>query len=199
MLDKNAGLRLRTYTGEEECRPLVEWLNRHGQTPAGLRIQAWLSFLHVLSEAEPSVAGAVGTRDLKEVIAALAKGQGSRAESLRRLLKDPGLPKNRLRVKVKFECVGETRRVVPVIAADTVEGEAQLTALRISQKGVLDRVKKCPRCGTWFFARFQHQRFCKTKCQQKHYRDSDAWKAKRRVWMRDYYARNRKKEMLNIK
>lgn len=199
MLDNSDSPRLRTYTGEEECRALVEWLNRYGQTPAGLRIQAWISFLHVLSEAAPSLAGAVGTLDLKEVIAALAKGQGSRAESLRRLLKDPGLPKVRIHVKVKFEGVEETRRVVPVITADTVEGEALLTALRISQKGVLDRVRKCPRCGKWFFARFRHQRFCHQECQQKHYRDSEAWKEHRREWMRDYYRTNRAKEMPGIK
>ncbi len=184
---------LRTYTGEEECRPLVEWLNRNGQTPAGLRIQAWLSFLHILSEAAPSLGGAGGTLDLKGLIAAVAKGQGgSRAESLRRLLKDPGIPKVRLRVKVKFEGVGETRRVVPFVAADTVEGETLLIALRVSQKGVLDRVRKCPWCGKWFFARFQHQCFCQTKCQQEHFRDSDAWKEHRREWMRDYYRKTYK-------
>jgi hypothetical protein len=184
---------LRTYTGEEECRAMVDWLNRNGQTPAGLRIQAWLSFLHVLSEAAPNLAGAVGTLDLKQVIAAVAKGQGgSRAESVRRLLKDPGLPKVRVRVKVAFEGVGETRRVVPVIAADTVEGEALLTVVRISQMGVLDRVRKCPLCGKWFFARFRHHRFCQTKCQQEHFRDSDAWKEHRRAWMRDYYRKTYK-------
>ncbi len=197
MSEKNRRTLLRTYTGEEECRAMVAWLNKDGQTPAGLRIQAWISFLHFVSKAAPSLAGAVGTLDLKRVIAAVAKGQGgSRAESLRRLLKDPGLPKDRVRVKVTFEGVGETRRVVPVIAADTVEGEALLTVVRISQKGVLNRLKKCPRCGKWFFARFRHQRFCQPKCQQEHFRDSDAWKAHRREWMRDYY---RKKQMPNIK
>jgi ribosomal protein S27AE len=201
MSEDNQGTQLRTYTGEEECRALVDWLNRDGQTPAGLRIQTWLSFLHVLSEAAPSLGGAVGTLDLKEVIAALAKDQGgSRAESLRRLLKSPGLPNDHVRVKVKFEGVGEARRIVPLIAADTAEGEALLTVLRISQKGVLDRVKKCPRCGKWFFARFSHQRFCRTKCQQEHFRKSAAWKAHRNQWMRNYYKQTRsRKQMPNAK
>jgi ribosomal protein S27AE len=199
MSEYDFGTQVRTYTGEEKCRGLVDWLNRDGQTPAGLRIQAWLSFLHVLSEAAPSLGGAVGTFDLKEVIAALAKGQGGpRAESVRRLLKDPGFPRVHVHVKVKFEGVGESRRIVPLIVADTVEGEALLRVLRISQEGVLDRVKKCPRCGNWFFARFKHQRFCKRECQQKHFRESPAWKAHRNQWARNYYKETRfKRQMPN--
>jgi hypothetical protein len=143
----------------------------------------------------------VGTLDLKEVIAALAKGQGGpRAESVRRLLKDPGLPKVHFHVNVKFEGVGETCRIVPLIVADTVEGEKLLTVLRISQEGVLDRVKKCPGCGKWFFARFRHQRFDKMKCQQEHFRNSAAWKARRNQWARNYYKQTRsKKQMPNTK
>lgn len=197
MSERGHHAQLRTYTGEEECQALVDWLNRDGRKRAGLRIQTWLSFLHVLSEAAPSLGGAPGILDLEKVIAALAKGQGgSRTESLRRLLRSVGVPKVHVRVRIKFEDVGGTRRVVPVIAADTVEGEALLTVLRISQKGVLNRVRKCPRCGRWFFARFRHQRFCQLTCQQKHFRDSEAWKEHRREWMRDYY---RKKQMPNIK
>jgi hypothetical protein len=40
--------------------------------------------------------------------------------------------------------------------------------------------------------RFRHQRFCKTECQQEHFRDSEAWKERRREWMRDYYRKTHK-------
>jgi hypothetical protein len=195
VFEVDRGPHRRTYAGEEECRALANWLNQNGQTPAGLRIQSLLTFAHVLSQAAPVVVGDREARDLKEVVSSLHRawkslphGQGvARAESLRRLAKSVGVPKVRVRVKVKFAGAGPARRLFLVLAADSVEGEAVLSVLRLSQKGILDRVRKCPCCGRWFFARFRHQHFCETKCQQKQYRTSESWKAHRREWAREYY------------
>jgi hypothetical protein len=41
-------------------------------------------------------------------------------------------------------------------------------------------------CSKWFFARFSHQKFCKTLCQQKHYWQSPEWKNRRRAYIRGY-------------
>jgi ribosomal protein S27AE/uncharacterized protein YodC (DUF2158 family) len=204
VLEKRDGPRLRTYTGEEECRPLVRWLNREGKTRAGFKIQALLTYARILSQALPKAAGDRDLRDLEEAVAeqvsyweSLPNAQtADRAKRLRRILKTVGVPKVKVSVKVKFEDAGPSQRLLLVPAADTPKGEALLSALRLSEKGILDRVRKCPRCGKWFFARFRHQRFHHLKCQQKHFRDSDAWKEHRREWMRDYY---KKQQMCNVK
>jgi hypothetical protein len=56
--------------------------------------------------------------------------------------------------------------------------------LKLTQVGDLTRLRRCAQCQKWLFARFRHQTFCSTKCQQKNYTQSDAWKAHRRAYMR---------------
>ena len=68
--------------------------------------------------------------------------------------------------------------------------DALVLILKLTQVGDLTRLRRCSQCQKWLFARFRHQAFCSTKCQQKNYTQSDKWKAKRRAYMRDYYQRN---------
>lgn len=206
-LETNRKTRLRTYSGEEECRPLVDWLNREGQTPAGLKIQALLTYAHGLSRAAPEV---LGDRklSLERAVAyqlrfwkSLPGPQAAkRAASLHRVLKKVGVPKIWVTVKVGFEGAGRSKRLVLDLASDTPGGQALLSAYHLSKMGVLDHVRKCPRCGQWFFARFAHHRFCQTNCQQEHFRASDAWKEHRKQYMRQYYRDNyMRRQVDNIK
>lgn len=68
--------------------------------------------------------------------------------------------------------------------------EALELILKLTQVGDLTRLRRCNQCRKWLFARFRHQTFCSTKCQQKNYTQSDAWKAHRRAYMRRYYQKN---------
>lgn len=64
----------------------------------------------------------------------------------------------------------------------TPEGEAAVALLVLVQKVSLDRMRRCRRCRTWFYARFKHQQFCrdsKKKCQWNHYH-SPEWRKKNR-------------------
>jgi len=65
------------------------------------------------------------------------------------------------------------------------ESQAVLDLVQLAQKGFVDRLRVCP-CGTWFFARFSHQRFHDPECQQRFYRSSEQWKASRRAYQRKY-------------
>jgi hypothetical protein len=55
-----------------------------------------------------------------------------------------------------------------------------------AERGFLHRVRQCTQCRNWFYARFKHQEYCRTECQQKHYKASDEWKEHRREYMRGY-------------
>jgi hypothetical protein len=68
--------------------------------------------------------------------------------------------------------------------------EALELILKLTQVGDLTRLRRCTECQKWLFARFRHQTFCSTKCQQKNYTQTDTWKAHRRAYMRRYYQRN---------
>lgn len=52
--------------------------------------------------------------------------------------------------------------------------------VRMGERGLLGRVRKCGRCGLWFYAKFNHQRFCGKTCQMLHYQTSEEWKRRRR-------------------
>jgi hypothetical protein len=66
-------------------------------------------------------------------------------------------------------------------------GEAVELILRITQMGSLTRLRRCAHCWKWIYAKFRHQNYCSTGCQQKSYAQSDQWKAHRREYMRNRY------------
>jgi hypothetical protein len=57
----------------------------------------------------------------------------------------------------------------------------------LARAGQLSRLRRCSRCRNWLYAKFRHQSFCSLKCQQKHYTETEAFKAHRRQYMRDRY------------
>lgn len=58
--------------------------------------------------------------------------------------------------------------------------------LRFATGGELNRLRKCSLCSHWMYAKFRHQVFCSTKCQQRHYGQSEKWKLHRSEYMRKY-------------
>jgi hypothetical protein len=70
------------------------------------------------------------------------------------------------------------------------EGEALQMILDLAKAGLLNRLRRCSRCHKWLYAKFRHQSFCSTICQQKHYAKSEEWRAKRREYMRRYRQSN---------
>ena len=76
------------------------------------------------------------------------------------------------------------------------ESLAILAIVELSKLGAITRVRSCSHCGKWLFARFRHQKFCNTSCQQAHYWKSEVGKAQRREYMRRY---RRVKTLPNVK
>jgi len=68
-----------------------------------------------------------------------------------------------------------------------VASEALEMILKLTQLGDLTRLRRCTHCHEWLFARFRHQDFCSTLCQQKSYTQTPKWKEHRRRYMRDRY------------
>jgi hypothetical protein len=59
--------------------------------------------------------------------------------------------------------------------------------LSLAERGQLDSIGFCERCGRWFCSRRRRfQRFCSSKCQQVHYKLDPEWKARRAQYMRRY-------------
>lgn len=73
------------------------------------------------------------------------------------------------------------------------DGTALRMILDLARAASLSRLRRCLNCQKWLYAKFRHQGFCTTKCQQFHYAKSEEWKAKRRKYMRGYRARTTSK------
>jgi len=56
----------------------------------------------------------------------------------------------------------------------------------VFQKAIL-KVRTCQQCGTWYFARFDHQAFCSEGCRLKRHASTESFKERRRQYMKDYY------------
>jgi len=55
--------------------------------------------------------------------------------------------------------------------------------------GRVDRIRQCQQCGRWLFARLAHHRYCPgTDCARKSNEAKPSFKARRRAYMRRYYA-----------
>ncbi len=61
--------------------------------------------------------------------------------------------------------------------------------LDLARARYLDRLRRCSHCRQWLYAKYRHQSFCSTSCQQKYYRHSEERRTYRREYMRRY--RNR--------
>jgi hypothetical protein len=67
------------------------------------------------------------------------------------------------------------------------EFELAHCAITLAQKGYLDALQLCD-CGDWFWRKRTNQTACSPRCRQKKYEGTEAFKAKRNVYMRWYYA-----------
>lgn len=76
--------------------------------------------------------------------------------------------------------------------------EALEMILKLTEAGDLTRLRRCTQCEKWLIARFQHQRFCSIKCQQKNFTATAEWKEHRRVYMRKYYHLRKQHTRLKI-
>ena len=72
------------------------------------------------------------------------------------------------------------------------EGDAVRQIIELCHEGLIERLRKCT-CGTWFYAKFSHSKFCTTACQQKVYRSSPEWKKHRQEWMKRNRALHKQK------
>jgi hypothetical protein len=58
--------------------------------------------------------------------------------------------------------------------------------IRLAKQRKLSHLRKC-RCNRWFLATRQDQQFCSASCRHRAYEQTEAFKVKRRDYMRRYY------------
>ena len=73
------------------------------------------------------------------------------------------------------------------IAEEQWSRDLSLQVVMLAQYGVLERVRPCLHCKTWFVASRRRGFFCSTPCQQKHWRSLPHVKAHKREYQAQYY------------
>ena len=66
------------------------------------------------------------------------------------------------------------------------ESLAARSLCEIAYRRRLDRVRKCL-CGTWFYAKRADQTSCSPTCRKNKHQQTEAFREKRRIYMRSYY------------
>jgi hypothetical protein len=70
------------------------------------------------------------------------------------------------------------------------ESGALKMALRVFESGLIWKIWRC-RCGTFFFGKFRHQRFCSQKCRIAEFQSSEDARKKRNDYARMLYHRHK--------
>jgi hypothetical protein len=84
----------------------------------------------------------------------------------------------------------------------TPKGEAVVALLVLDAKRQVDRIRKCLHCRTWFYARFNHQKFCNDRAKdcQWNYNHSKEWRKlnreRNKKHQAEYRARNPGRRLL---
>jgi hypothetical protein len=152
-----------SYWGELDSTPLIEWLNskaRQASDPVEklLALNRQLPIDSTEQEVNSYLAGVV--RRSKLAVAPVLVGA------------------QRDRWRIDWRLVGNM---------SPSQGLALIKLLHLADRGLIGRVRKCARnqCGKWFFAKFQHQRFHSTPCQQETFRSDPEWRRQRALYMKE--------------
>jgi hypothetical protein len=177
-------LRTREFLGEFEAGRLILWLAENEYEPRKRRIM-------VSDEPTSEFKRVHKVLALAQQALSLGRSSHSTEASKRRdrvrLLQQMDLHLRRYNFQLRVrDSLGPnwTERNMPPI--DPSEAQAIVHLLNLAELGLIDRIRQCGWCTTWFYARFNHQRFCKTECQQAEYAKTPASKARRRDYMRKY-------------
>ena len=153
----------RSYFGEFDAGPVIEWLNAKAR-PAGDPVETLLTLNGRLP---------IEARE-HEVGDYLAKIVRTSKLAVAPVLIDaaPG------RWRIDWRLVGKM---------DSRQALALIRLLHLADKGLIGRVNRCANgdCGKWFYARFEHQRFHSAQCQQEAFRSDPEWKKQRREYMKE--------------
>ncbi len=187
----------RAYIGEEMAEPLVGWLNKRRKTTNEAKIVQLFERIQKFTRSSiPFPGSSIWLTDMDRI-----EFQGREFESpalIAQIAKKGKLPtrpepelvrinKKLRRYKVNPSLIFQIEDRWRVTWESPSRGSELVDLIvRLAQKGLLLRIRRCGECEKWFFARFNHQTFCSRKCRQRNFRESEKGRQQRREYMRNY-------------
>jgi hypothetical protein len=162
----------RSYWGEFDAVPLMEWLNSKLR-PASDPVERLLKF-------DQQLPIETTAQQLSSYLAKLVR-KSKLAVAPVLVSAAPG------RWQVDWRLVGHMH---------PSQGLALVKLLHLADRGLIDRVRKCAKksCGRWFYAKFRHQRFHSERCQQETFKGDPNWKKQRAEYMKRLRAEQKLRE-----
>jgi hypothetical protein len=187
----------REYAGEQLANTLLNWLNSRKRTVDHQRIVRLLMNLAVLRRAfgedETARIWNAGNSKLRGLTWSVRGSSAMMGREFNRALRGARRELSRHRMwpdiyDITDRANSRARTKVDFIwnAGNSAASEAVLQIVLLGQEGLLWRVRQCLACERWFYARFSHQHYCGTRCQQGHYKRSPEWREHRRKYMQKY-------------
>lgn len=193
------------FMGEQNGKPLVEWLNQNAKTPVYRRVIRLLKNLGDLDKLMPHgqwipdplperpLVSLPGTRS-GTAYSLSAVPSADYVKKIRQIDRQLAQYPMRPRLTAAKARLMQEGGISPAPTRHLWEwhdqGEPAAMAVhnivKLEEEGLLGRVRECKQCAAWLFARFSHQRFCGAKCQLENYKSSEEWKEHRRKWMKEY-------------
>jgi hypothetical protein len=176
------------FKGQKPGKALVAWLNEHPKDSKfvyELLMDAQCVF-HWTRKYD-SIRKLAAALKSKKLPAQFGKSHHSLNETLAKFAYAPQIDLHELPNGERVSLTLVTEDLSTALHSPQVRYVVQL----IEQNAIL-MVRQCMECGRWYFAHFQNQKFCSTKCRLKHQSHSEQFKAHRREYMRDYYEKQRK-------
>jgi hypothetical protein len=197
----------RRYEGGEDGFFLAGWLLLYGDTPEGRQVICLIRDLQRLMAIWPNIS----FREEMAKFEARFKDEAASNAFVNELRKQPVRTENRNlepnRLARRIDARLKRLFAPPTFIGFTSEGRKKLALFwrfprprfmragliaepleNLGRLGLLERIRQCPSCGRWLFARFERERFCSGPCREKAFRASPEGKGKRRDYMRRYRA-----------
>jgi hypothetical protein len=192
------------YFGEFEAWPLVWWLNNKNR-PSGDPVEKLVELHAALRK--PIIPGGVTPHDVVSYAGDLVEQAKLGMTPLftipvpddERSASAERQPKGRrgkrpVKPQAAIPAAKPTSKAplsVTWLITGNMNASAALAVFRLftlAERGLLHRVRRCAwnECRNWFFARFDNQVFCATKCQQDFNHAKPEWKEKRRTYMKQH-------------
>jgi hypothetical protein len=165
----------RSYFGEFDAAPLIEWLNRRDR-PSRDPVEKLIRLNAEVGDVHAMVLG----RNPEQEIAALVRRYRAAVAPVVGVVNVGGW-------EIDW-------KLVPNIHPS--QGLALIKLLHLAERGLLERIRQCAwqDCHKWFFARFSHKVCCSGRCQQRHVRSTPEGKKKKREYMQRYRAETKQRE-----
>jgi hypothetical protein len=89
----------------------------------------------------------------------------------------------------ELQLVGWSDKGTPVFCdlPSSGTGAEMFILIQLARAQLLDRLRKCAKCGTWFFARRPRAKFCSTSCRKAEFRSTEEFQKQNEKYQKKYY------------